>query len=501
MRKKELPEASAFLNWKQGLGSDDANRIEQFFEELRSHILLARDETRKLMIDFENVLLFYAQEGVSIDDMLDRLNPRRLSGFYARPPAVWYPLDDAAKIYPLSMRNGRMAVFRLSVYLKRPVVPELLQTALTFTITRFPSFATTVKSGLFWHYLDASKRRYTVEEEKGIPCRPLPVSRSGSQSFRVLFFRNRISIEFFHILTDGTGGLVFLKTLTAEYLRLLGSAEISGDGILRIGEIPRASETENAFLHAEKAAGASGFTDRPAVQFGGALARTLPCRILHFKLDTEKLLEAARQRGTTVTAYILAKLFLAGRSAIDLQSGEMSIQVPVNMRKFYPSNTVRNFAMYCGIRIPIQAIEPGNELIEEISQQLAEKTSEENMSAMMASTESMVHLLRYIPLAIKAPVARHVYSFLGESIFTNTLSNLGVVKLPDEMADQIECMDFVLGTASSNRASCAMITCGGTAMLSVTKRTLDPSFEEALCALLSEDGIPMELEGSENYEG
>ena len=97
-----------------------------------------------------------------------------------------------------------------------------MQMALTFTMKRFPSFATTLKKGVFWHYLDTTKRRFSVEQEKDIPCQPLKVSHSGSQSFRALYWENRISVEFFHVLTDGSGGLIFLKTLVAEYLRLRG---------------------------------------------------------------------------------------------------------------------------------------------------------------------------------------------------------------------------------------------------------------------------------------
>ena len=37
-------------------------------------------------------------------------------------------------------------------------------------------------------------------------------------AFRVLVYKNRVAVEFFHALTDGTGALVFVKTLLAEYL-------------------------------------------------------------------------------------------------------------------------------------------------------------------------------------------------------------------------------------------------------------------------------------------
>lgn len=186
------------------------------------HCLLNKETENKLREDFKNAILYYNRNNVSLEESLKYLDVRNLGGFYARPPALWFPLDDAAKIYPLSMAHDRMAIFRLSVYLKKEVVPEILQMALNFTIKRFPTFATTLKKGFFWHYLDTTKRRFSVEEENDVPSQPIKVSSSGSQSFRVKYYKNRISVEFFHVLTDGTGGMEFLKSLVNEYLILLG---------------------------------------------------------------------------------------------------------------------------------------------------------------------------------------------------------------------------------------------------------------------------------------
>ena len=119
---------------------------------------------------------------------------------------------------------------------------------------------------------------------------------------------------------------------------------------------------------------------------------------------------------------------------------------------------------------------------------------------MLTGTERLVNSLRFVPLAVKQPAARLIYGFLGDKIFTNTLSNMGVVQLPDRMAKEIEAMDFVLGTAISNRASCSLVTVNNTAMFSIAKLTSDPSFEEKLYELLTRDGVEVKVEGSELYE-
>lgn len=471
----------------------------QFFSEFDAHCFMRKSEKARLREDFERAFLYYSNSGVTPEHALKRLDIKHLGGFYARPPALWFPLDDAAKIYPLSMEHGKMSVFRLSVYLKENIVPELLQMALNFAIKRFPTFATTLKKGFFWHYLDTSKRRFCIEQEHDIPCQPLKVAGSGSQAFRVLYWQNRISVEFFHVLTDGAGGMTFLKVLTAEYLRLTGIDAVPDEALWDVNAVPATGEFENAFAGVPHSNCASGFVDKAAVQMSGTLSKTKPCRILHFKINSHELKATAKRHGATVTVYLLALMFLAGKAATDELRGEASIQVPVNMRKFYPSQTVRNFAMYCGIRLPLETITDLPSIIEGIKEQLNQKASKEAMSHMLTATEKMVDMLKYIPLAVKQPVAKMVYGFLGDKIFSNTLSNLGIIQLPQQLSEHIESMDFVLGTAKTNRVGCAAVTVNGITTFSIAKMTKDPSFEETMYDLLCADGIRVVVEGSGLY--
>lgn len=496
---KKKKQATPFQQYLESLSDGERESVFRYFSRWDEHVALTRHMKAAMRADFETAFLYYADSGTPLDQALLRLDVENLGGFYARPAMRWYPLDDAAKIYPLSMKQNEMAVFRLSVYLKTPVVPEILQIALTFTVKRFPSFATTVKKGFFWHYLDAAKRRYAVELETDVPCRPLNIAASGSQSFRVLHFNNRISVEFFHALTDGTGGLVFLKTLAAEYLRLLSIGVPAENGILARNELPDESETENGFALAENVEKSAGFMDKHAVQMSGRISSIKPCKILHFHFSATGLRAVARGKNATITAFILTQMFIAQKNATDERGGESSIQVPVNMRKFYPCGTLRNFALYCGIRLPLQEITDTDAILPAVSEQLTKKTSKSKMNEMMNATLRMVHALRWVPLAVKRPAASIVYGFLGDKIFSNTLSNLGVVTLPREMVPYIDHFDFILGTAKSNRASCTLVTFGDTATFTISKLTADPSFEERLYRQFTEAGLTPRVEGSELY--
>lgn len=386
-----------------------APELERLYFALAARIDLPRAQKRALISDFRRAAEVLVSRGLSPAEAAARLGHERLGDFYLSAPDYWYPLDDAAKIYPMSMTDGWMSVFRLSAYLDAPVEPSLLQLALDLTMPRFPFFATKIKRGVFWHYIDGVKRRFTVQPETELPCAPMNVAAGDSQSFRVLYYGRRVSVEFFHILTDGTGGLAFL------------------------------------------------------------------------------------------TALLLAFMTEAAHAASDESRGDISIQVPVNMRKFCPSKTLRNFSMYCSVRTPWAEAGGAERLLPDITRQLSERASETAMRGMLASTAEMVRLLGRVPLAVKRPAARIAYGFLGERAFTSTLSNLGAAKLPPEVEAHVEKLDFVLGTGERARAACAMVTLKGLALLSVTKLTDDKTFETRLLSILEGAGVPVKLRGSMPY--
>lgn len=490
----------SFQKYYEGLSREEKTLLQEFFNDFSSRCLLSKLDKSAMREDFEQAILYFVEKGLPLPEILERLDMRNLGGFYARPPVMWFPLDDAAKIYPLSMAHGNMSVFRLSVTLKEPVVPILLQMALTFSIKRFPYFATTVKKGFFWHYLDSTKRRFIIEHERELPCQPMKVSHSGSTSFRVLYYENRISVEFFHMLTDGTGAMTFLKVLTAEYLRLCGISIESDETLWDSNAAPTAGEAENAFANVPLQRGGSGFMEKPAMQMNGRPSRHNPCRVIHFKLPMSELKNVAARYDATVTAYLLALMFFAFRASTDELQGECSMQVPVNMRKFYPSNTARNFSMYCSLRIRLESIGDMPDLVDRIREELKVGTSREPMTQKAAAAERLVNMLKYVPLVVKQPFARMVSNFLNDGTCSNIFSNLGVVKVPAAMAEHIDNMSFTLSTYATKRCACTAVSINDTTVLTVTKNVVDPSFEEKLYELLMADGVHVDVEGSALYE-
>ena len=157
-------------------------------------------------------------------------------------------LDNAAKIYPAALRQNWSNVFRLSATLAEEVDTRVLQSALDVTVRRFPSMCVRLRRGLFWYYLQQLNKAPTIREESSYPVTSMTRREIRSCAFRVIVYQNRIAVEFFHAVTDGNGGLVFLKSLTAEYLQQKYGASIPAThGVLGRLESPSEEELEDSF--------------------------------------------------------------------------------------------------------------------------------------------------------------------------------------------------------------------------------------------------------------
>lgn len=140
----------------------------------------------------------------------------------------WLRLDNAAKIYPAAKRRNWSNLFRVSATLEEPIDADILQSALDVTVKRFPSMAVRLRQGMFWYCVEELAQAPHVMPDEYYPCTRMSFQEIKQCAFRVLYYKKRIAIEFFHALTDGNGGIIFLKTLLAEYL--LQKYGVAGSG-------------------------------------------------------------------------------------------------------------------------------------------------------------------------------------------------------------------------------------------------------------------------------
>ena len=421
-------------------------------------------------------------------------------------PTKWMKLDNAALIYPATMNRSWTALFRLSATLTEPIDEDILEVAQKRTMRRLPWFAYRLKKGLFWYYLEHSDELPKIEQDVANPCVRMRISENDGFCMRVRYYQNRIAVEFFHVLTDGTGGQVFLQTLVAEYLRLKYGAVIPrGDKILDCSEAPRAEEAEDSFaVHSGRITQTR--KEVKAYHIKGTDEKNGFVHIITGSMNAEDVRAKAREKGVSVTEYLTAALIISldaiqRRRVPSIHSYKpVKLSVPINLRNVFPSKTLRNFANYANIGIDPRLGEyTFDEVLNVVHHTMAMEVSKKllNMKITTNVRSEQNALLRLTPLFIKNMALKYVYSQVGDVLSTTTLSNLGIAILPDEMAKYVRRMDFILGPLADNRVCAAALTYNGRLRVNFTRTIAEPWLEREFFTRLVKLGIPVKVESNQ----
>ena len=417
----------------------------------------------------------------------------------------WMRLDNAAKIYPAAKRRNWNNFFRLSATLTEPVDTEVLRRALDVTVRRFPSIAVRLRRGAFWYYLEEIPKAPPIQPEKSCPLAHAPFYEVRQCAFRVLVYHERIAVEFFHALTDGTGALVFLKSLLAEYLSQKYGLVIPAEkGVLGRLEEPSAEEVEDSFA---RYAGDVKLSRREATAYhlSGTPEPDGYKDIVTMMIPAEKLRDCAKGFGISVTELLCAAMMQA---ILDIQAKDVprraarkpvKVLLPVNLRTLFPSATLRNFASYITPEIDPRM---GDCSFDELCQLVHHKMGMENnrrtmrakFAANVASERSPV--LRVMPLFIKNIAMKAVFDTVGECKSCLCLSNLGRVELPEVMTPYVTRMDFIIGVQARAPHNCGVITWNGTAYINCIRNIREPALELAFYRVLHRLGLPVKVESN-----
>ena len=420
----------------------------------------------------------------------------------------WFRLDNAALIFPAIMRRHWNNCFRLSVTLREPVDPAVLEQAVQALEPRFPTFFVRLRTGFFWYFLEQIRQPVRVQPEYAYPLTHMARSELRRSCLRVLYFRNRIAVEFFHSVTDGTGGLIFIKNLAARYLSLRYGIEIPAeDGILDPDETPPPEELRDCFPACAGAHAAGGAEER-VLRLRGTPE---PDRFRHLitgVTPTQALLDAAHAHGVSVSAFLAAVM---AESVQRLQAAgspprkwkPVKITVPVNLRRLYGMDTMRNFALTVNIGFDPRE---GDYTLEEICRQMTHQLSAEavpqKMAARIAANVNPQRslLLRLMPLPVKTFVMRLVYCARGESGGCLNVSNLGRAEVPAEMAPYVERFEFIIGVQYTYPNNCSVLSYGGETCINMIRSIREPELERLFFSRLVELGIPVAVESNERKD-
>lgn len=401
-------------------------------------------------------------------------------------PTEWYALDNAAKVYPSQASRKWNMVFRISCVLKDDIDVEIMQKALDDMVERFPSFMVTLKNGFFWNYFDRVNKSPKIVSGSKYPCQPMTIDRTN-YLFRCTVDGKRVGVDFFHSLTDGNGGLTFVMTLVTRYCELLKDIEINDyKGALNVKDIPSEEELEDSFT---KYASKGSYAKRVAVKAyhvkGKRLQRN---RVTHIILDASKLYNLSKEHNATITEFLTAVLgkVLLKRRESDLAKEPIMIQVPVNLRKKFPSETLRNFAFFATVKFD-DINKSFSDLIDIAKEGIKKESSVEFLQSALNANVRDEKTFRAAPLALKQFSLLLVNMILGDRALTLSFSNLGKINAPDEIEKYVDRFEFVLKDPKEAGYNFSAITykdkCVITFNTSIRNSTLERDFVRELSSM------------------
>ena len=423
----------------------------------------------------------------------------------------WYTLDTSAKIYPAieSMRNP--ALFRVSMRLDTMIDGDVLLQAVKDTQKRFPYYNVHMKQGLFWHYLEENGHEPFVWLDAPRPCERIYPSFNNGYLYRIRYFDQNIALEIFHVLTDGYGAMELLKCVVHRYLVLKGQISEKCSGVMDIDETPDAEESEDAFITVTRqepmpdmAKDRSLFGSKNSFHIQDRVFSPSGYHAITGVIPVSEIKEAAKRYDATVTQY-LAALYL--EALIYVQSKqvkdkrrhrEVSVQIPVNMRKMFLSKCMRNFSLFVIPSVNPRKIKKFEDLIPEVKAIMAEYLSRDYLLAMMHENCALAEnkVLAMVPAGIKNLVIRYIHNTKGASQFSGTISNLGVVQLDKAMSKHVENVQFVLGPSPHEKCSCGITGYQDHLYMTFGRGIKDPKIERHIFRRLVQSGVSVKIKSS-----
>lgn len=415
----------------------------------------------------------------------------------------WFKLDNAGKLYPAIATSRWSSVFRTGVLLKEEVHPETLQEAVDRVLPRFPSMAVCMRRGFFWYYLESNPKKLLVQPDIGHPGMPFLWKDNNGYLIRVVYYGRRIAVDFFHSIADGTGGITFTKTLAAEYLRLRGLRIPAEDGVLDLKKKPTQEEMEDAFQRVPLPKRKASRSESRAYHFPGQAEPSHTLYVIAASMPFSAVRERAKAIGVTATEYHVAVFLYVAYLQQKKEGGKprpVRISVPVNLRNYFPTQTLRNFSSFVNPEIDPRL---GEYTFEEIARNvhsfmqyaLNPKLLFSTVATNVSNERNL--LMRLIPLPLKNIAINTVFRHVGERAFTATLTSIGQVKAPPAMMQHVERFELMLGPSATAACNAALISTGKTMTIFFTRNQREATLPREALRFLVEQGIPITVESNQ----
>ena len=414
----------------------------------------------------------------------------------------WLRLDNAAKIYPAVKSSELTSVIRISVELKERIKARQFSEAISAIERRFPYYKVKLKAGFFWYYLEHSDLPVRVVADRGIPCRAFG---KDELMYRILVRENKVSVEFSHILTDGTGTFEFLKTLLFTYFIRCGYSIPDDTRWYKPEERVHPEEYEDAFKRYFKKTAAPSLHTPKAFHVPFSLRSKPRFEVLLGIIPIKDIIKKAKEYKVSLTEYLTAVYLYALEKVHDelpkrakrRSNKIVRIEVPVNLRNMYSTKTMRNFSLYVMPEIDMRLGKyTFEELVKVVHHQMQLETDKKLINKMIARHVGGEKnpIVRGVPLFLKSLVLSKLYA-LGTSKYSGVITNLGKIDFTPETNDLVKRVIFIPPPANKIlKINCGVAGFDQKLVLSFGNITTSKDLERHFFRFLTSQGVPVKIE-------
>lgn len=412
----------------------------------------------------------------------------------------WQKLDNAATIFPLMSGKHSQNNFRMQVTLSSPVDKYALERAINAVLPRFEQYDVTLKGGFIWYRFERAAEPVKVGDVEDWGMSPLPLFKKGGRTFRFNVQGKDIYADFFHAMGDGAGTGEFLKAVVFEYLKEIGCPVQAEDKVITPSTPVDPGESEDAFhkyykplplkeLEVKSMQGSKAF------HIEGTRWEDHGTQCVQYTLPSHEVLALCHSIGCTVTEYLGAAFAMAVYDGMirgkRKKTRAIQLFMPINLRRFFPSATLKNFSLFSRVKIPTSTPPTMEGCIKIIHECLKRDTDKALLQKKICTTvrAEVLGVMQIIPRALKRLCLNFVNLFFGKGKKTATFSNVGIVKLPESMRPYVENIHYSLWPNSNSPYTAVVVSVWDNLNITFNKAIKEDSIERALSARFAADKL------------
>lgn len=417
-------------------------------------------------------------------------------------PTKWHKLDNTAHLFPAIASRRSSNVFRITAVLRDAVDAALLQAALVEMLPYFSAFNVRLRHGAFWSYMETNSGTPHVHQEEDAPCRFIDPVENDRFLFRILYYNDRVHLETFHALTDGTGAMRFLKAVCYAYCKLRYPEGFTPEQSAVLYGIENASDIEDAYLKPFGDAQKESYReDSFGYRIRSELLPDNDVQVTTLLLKVTDFKCLCKKNGVSINEYLTAAIAYAIYEECTCSCGSkrpINIFVPVNLRRFFSSETSLNFFTSVMITLPAHTAElTFEEVLRATKEQYAAKVSKDKLKMKLAYTAGSEKnfLLRVAPLPIKNIILHLVYRMSSQGS-TLCFSNLGQEKVEPLFEPYMTGLRFLLFPTTRETVKMSACSLGDELAVVFTARREDSALQRNVARRIVGEGVAVTIESN-----